>query len=289
MQAALQVPLGSGAHHFAVDLGVPGQSVVQLLQHQDSGAFAHNKAAALGIKGDGGTVGVAGSGQCAHRGEAAHGQGGDGGLGAAGEHHLGVAVPDVAEGVAHRIAAAGTGGHGTDAHAVQAQPDGDMTGSQVGDRQGDKEGGDLVKAADNAGLTGGLDGGDAADAAGDGHAAAGSVLLLQVQAAVLNRLYGGGDSKLGEAVHPAGLFLVQSHGGIKVLYLSSQRDLLIAVIVQGDGSNAAHAVFDGLPALSSGVAQRGDRADAGDDNASFFHSQHPFCGQTAMPPSTHST
>ena len=48
-------------------------------------------------------------------------------------HHLGVAVPDVAEGVAHRIGAAGAGRHRADAHAVQSEADGDMAGRQVGD------------------------------------------------------------------------------------------------------------------------------------------------------------
>ena len=280
---------GAVADHLAVDLGIPGQSVIQLLQHQDGRALTHDKAAALRVKGDGGPLGVAGSGQSAHGGEAAHGQGSDGGLGAAGEHHLGVAVPDVAEGVAHGVAAAGAGGHRADAHTVQMHPDGNLSRSHIGDGHGDEEGGDLVKAPAVACLAGGLDGGNAADAAGDGHAAPAGVLLLQIQSAVGHRFHRRGDSKLSEAVHPPGLLAIQSHGGVKVLHLGGQRDLLIAVVIQGDGGNAAHAVLDGLPAFGSGVSQGSDRADAGDDNTSFFHNTHPFCGQTAIPPSTHST
>ncbi len=39
---------------------------------------------------------------------------------AAAEHHVGVAVPDIVEGVAHGVGAAGAGGHRAGAHAPEA-------------------------------------------------------------------------------------------------------------------------------------------------------------------------
>ena len=72
----------------------------QFFQQENACPLAHDEAAALRIKGDGGPVGVLRLGQGLHGGEAADGHGRDGGLGAAAEHDLGVAVPNVVERVA---------------------------------------------------------------------------------------------------------------------------------------------------------------------------------------------
>ncbi len=48
---------------FRVDLGAPGLGVLVLLQHQRSGALAHDKAVAAGVKGDTGRSGILGGGK----------------------------------------------------------------------------------------------------------------------------------------------------------------------------------------------------------------------------------
>ena len=238
--------------------------MLQLLQDQHRGPLAHDEAAALLVKGDGGTAGIGGVGQGAHGGESAHGQGRDGGLGSAGHHHLGVAVPDVAESVTHRIGAAGAGRHWADAHAVQSEADGDMAGRQVGDHHWDEEGGDPVKAPALPSLAGGLEGADAADAAGQGDADPSSVLPLQVQAAVGYGLRGRRHGKLGEAVHPPDLLLLQHAGGVELLHLAGQGHLLGGVVIEGDGGDTAHTRFGRLPGFPGGMGQGGDRVQGGD-------------------------
>ena len=48
-------------------------------------------------------------------------------------------------------------------------------------------------------------------------------------------------------------------------------------------------LFGRLPGFPGGMAQGGDRAQAGDNYSSFFHSSFLSAAQTAIPPSTHST
>ena len=125
------VAVGAIARHLGIDLGPAGLCVLILLQHQHPGALSHDKTAALRVKGDGGAGGVRALAQGLHGGEAAHGQGGDGRLGAAAQHHVAIAVPDVAESVAHGVGAPGAGGDHTGTHALKAEADGDLTGGHV--------------------------------------------------------------------------------------------------------------------------------------------------------------
>ena len=222
-----------------------------------------------------------------HGGEAADGQRGDSGLGAAAEHHLGVAVPDVAEGVAHRVGAAGTGGYRAGAHALKARHDGNEAGAHVGDGGGDIEGGGPVKALLGAAQLLALGHLDAAHAAGDDDAAAGEILLLPVQTAVGQGLLGGGGGQLGVAAHVPHVLLVQHGGRVPVLDLSGQVDLLGGAVIPGDGANAAHPVPDSLPGVGGVVAQGVDGAQAGNQHSAFFHNCVP--PHMPIPPSTWST
>lgn len=81
--------------------------MLQLFQQQHAGALAQHKTAALGVKGNGCPVGIRGLGQGLHGCEAADGQGVTLGFRGRREHHVGVAVTDIVEGITHRIGAAG--------------------------------------------------------------------------------------------------------------------------------------------------------------------------------------
>lgn len=99
--------MGAVAGDFGIDLGAPGQRVLQLFQQQHTGALAQHEAAAFGVKGDGCPVGIRGLGQGLHGCEAADCQRGYAGFRAAAEHDVGIAVPDIVEGISHRVGAAG--------------------------------------------------------------------------------------------------------------------------------------------------------------------------------------
>ena len=270
-----------------MDPGPPGLGAVILLQKQNAGPLSQNKAAALPVKGDGGPGRVVPSVQGLHGGKAADGQGGDHALGPATEHHVGVAVPDLPEGVAHRVGAPGAGGDRAGTHALKAVPDGDEPGGHVADGHGDIKGRDSVEALGLALHQLLHRDGQPADAAGDDDAAAQGVLPLHVQPAVRYGLLGRRHRKLGKSGHMLGLPPVHPGRGVEILYLCAQLDLLVFRVILGDGADAAHPVLHRLPGLGYGVAQRGDTPQSGDDDPSFSHRTNLL--HTAMPPSTQRT
>ena len=259
------------ADHLGVDPGSPGLGVLQFLQKQHASALAHDKAAALPVKGDGGPVGVLRLGQGLHRGEAADGHGRDGGLGAAAEHDLGVAVPNVVEGVAHGVGAPGAGGDGAGAHGPEPGVNGHLTCRHVADGGGDIEGGDPVEALFQTPAVLRLGDGLSADAAGEDHAAAIGVCLLHGEPGVRQGLPCRRHSELGEAAHALGFLTAQQGLRVEALYLCRQLYFLGSGIVMGDGADAAHAVFHGLPALTRRQADGGHSPQTGDDNSASFH------------------
>ena len=259
------------ADHLGVDLGPAGLGVLQFLQKQHARALAHDEAAALRIKGDGGPVGVLRLGQGLHGGEAAHGQGRDGGLGAAAEHDLGVAVPDVVEGVAHGVGAPGAGGDGAGAHGPEPGVNSHLARRHVADGGGNIEGGHPVKALFQAPTVLRLGDGLSADAAGKDHAAAVRIRLLHGEPGVGQGLPGRRHGELGKAAHALGLLTAQQGLRVEALYLRRQLHLLGGGIVMGDGADAAHAVFHGLPAFSRRQSNGGHGPQTGDNNSASFH------------------
>ena len=262
---------GAVAHHLGVDFGPPGPGVLQLLQKQHARALAHDEAAALRVKGDGGPVRVLRLGQGLHGGEAADGHGRDGGLGAAAEHDLGVAVPNVVESVAHGVGASGAGGDGAGAHSPEARVDGHLTRRHVADGGGDIEGGYPVKALFLSPAVLRLGDGLSADTAGEDHAAAIRVRLLHGEPGVGQGLPGRRHGELGEAAHALGLLTAQQSLRVKALHLCRQLYLLRGGIVMGDGADAAHAVFHGQPAFPRRQSNGGHSPQTGDNNSASFH------------------
>ena len=262
---------GAVAHHLGVDLRPAGLGVFQFLQKQHARALAHDEAAALRVKGNGGPVGVLRLGQGLHGGEAADGHGRDGGLGAAAEHDLGVAVPNVVESVAHGVGTSGAGGDGAGAHGPEARVDGHLTRRHVADGGGDIEGGYPVKALFLTPAVLRLGDGLSADAAGEDHTAAVRIRLLHGETGVGQGLPGRRHGELGETAHTLGFLTAQQGLRVEALYLCRQLHLLGGGIVMGDGADAAHAVFHGLPAFSRRQSNGGHSPQTGDNNSASFH------------------
>ena len=119
-----------------------------------------------------------------------------------------------------------------------------------------------------------LDGGQAANAAGEDHAEPCAVDVFQNKAAVLNSFDGGGYGKLGEAGHLAGFAAVQAGVRVKVLDLGSQLDLEIRRVKGGDRPHGAAASLDGGPAFLHSAAGRVDCAKTGYDDSAFVIAVH---------------
>ena len=120
----------------------------------------------------------------------------------------------------------------------------------------------------------GLDGGQAADAAGEDHAEPCAVDVFQDKAAVLNGFDGGGHGKLCEAGHLAGFAAVQAGVRIKILDLGSQLDLEIRRVEGRDRPHGAAASLDGGPAFRHSAPGRIDCAKTGYDDSAFVIAVH---------------
>ena len=117
----------------------------------------------------------------------------DAGLGAAGDHDVRVAAADVVDRVADGVSGAGAGGRVGRARALEPESDRDVARGGVGHETGDGEGVDPVRSAVAEGVDALLDGVDAADARSDNDAAAGAVLVLEVEPGGGDGLDGGTD------------------------------------------------------------------------------------------------
>ena len=97
-----------GAHAVAGELAVDARAarlgVLELLEHQHARALAQHEAVAVDVPGAAGRRGiVVARGQRARRAEAADAERADRRLGAAGDHHVGIAVFDQARGLADAV------------------------------------------------------------------------------------------------------------------------------------------------------------------------------------------
>src|ERR1022692_2255261 len=122
--------------------------MLKLFEDKDASAFAHDEAVAIPVPGTTGASRVViARGESAHGGESANAHGSDGGLGASGNHYVGIAVLDDAERIADGVGAGGAGGGRRFVGALGAEAHGDVSGGEVDDGGGNKKWRDLARAA----------------------------------------------------------------------------------------------------------------------------------------------
>src|ERR1039458_2533714 len=122
--------------------------MLKLFEDKDASAFAPDEAVAIPGPGTTGASRVViARGEGAHGGESAYAHGSDGGLGASGNHYVGIAVLDDAEGIADGVGAGGAGGGRRFIGAFGAEAHGDVPRSEVDDGGGNEKWRDLAGAA----------------------------------------------------------------------------------------------------------------------------------------------
>ncbi len=148
----------------------------------------------------------------------------DGGFGAAGDHGVGIAALDDAEGIANGVRRGGAGGCGGFVGSARAVLDGDVAGSEVDDGAGDEEGRDLARATGEQVGVLALDDIESTDAGADVDADAVAIFFGDLEAGVGHRLGRRGQGEVDEAAHLAGLFLFHEEQRVKVLDLCGEAD-----------------------------------------------------------------
>ena len=258
------------ADDFGEDLCAAGFGELQIFEDEDSGAFADDEAVTIlveGARGVGGVV-IAG-GERTHGGEACNAKRSDGGFGAAGDHGVGVAALDDAEGVADGVGAGGAGGCRGLVGAARAVLDGNVSGGEVDDRAGDEEGRDLAGTAIEQVDVFALDDVEAPDAGTDVDSDAIAVLRRDLKTRVSHGLGGGGEGEVDEAAHFAGLFFVHKEERVEVFDLGGEADGMTGEIEGFDLGHAAFSSQQTVPDLRGGFADPAEKPEAGYDDATF--------------------
>ena len=257
------------AGDLAVNPRVACLGVLEGLEHDDAGAFAHDEAVAPGVEWPGGVLGiVVAPAHGPHAVEAAHGDGVDGGLGAAGEHDVGVAHDEGAPCLADGVACCGAGGAGGDVGAAQSVVEREHPGCHVEDHHRDEEWGNPAGAAVEQCLVLFLHRAKPADTGADEGADAVAVGLVQIQPGVVDRLPAGDHGELGEPVGaPYLLGRGEGRGGVEVLDFAGDGAGVALGVVCRDWADAALAGEEIFPEGTDPLAKRGDDAESCDDDA----------------------
>ncbi len=200
------------ANQAGEDRGAAGERRPFVLEHQHTGALAHQEAVAARLERAADAAGRGG----VHVAERDPAELAERRLRAADDGRIGLAGADQAHAAGYGVGTGRTGGHGGEAVTAQSMAHRDRRGAGVGDREGDakrRAGGPPAFAVD-AEL--GFHRADAADA-GAHHArdAEGVERHASVPAGVAKRLLGRGDRQLHEAVGATQLFLGAEVGRVK--------------------------------------------------------------------------
>ncbi len=195
--------------------------------------------------------------------------GGDGGFGASGDHGVGVAALNDAEGVADGVRGGGAGGGGGLVGAARSVLDGDVAGGEVHDRRWDEEGRDLARSAVHHVGVFALDDVEPADAGADVDADVVAVGLIDDQAGVGHGLCGSSESKMDKASHLARLFFLDEEQRVEVLDLGGEADGMAGEIECLDLGHAAAPGEETFPNFRGGLANAAEETDTGNHDAAL--------------------
>ena len=259
------------ADDFGEDFGAASLGELKLFEDEDASAFAADEAVTVLVPGTAGVGGVVvASGEGLHGGETTDTHGGDGGLGATGDHGVGIAALDDAEGVTDGVGAGGAGGSGGLVGSAGGVLDGDVSGGEIDDGGGDEEGRDFAWATVHHVGVFALNDVEAADAGADVYAEAVTELAGDGEAGVSHGLGCGRKGEVYEAAHFAGLFFVDEEEWIEVLDLCGEADGVAGEIECLDLRHATLAGHEPCPHFGSGVAYCAEQADTGNDDTTLL-------------------
>ena len=121
----------------------------------------------------------------------------------------------------------------------------------------------------------GLEFKDSADTGADDDADAVRILGGEVDVTVLDGLNGGGDGKLGEAIHSlGGPSALDPTVDVEVAAFAGDPRGVLGGVKEGEGSDPGTPGDEGVPELRNRVPHRGDDSHAGDHNATFIHADN---------------
>ena len=252
----------------------------QALEHQNTGALAHDKAAALFVKRTARLLRILLQRERMHIRKTGNCHRRDARLGAACDRRIQITVADGA----HRLAdCLRTGCTGTDrriALTLEAERHRDMRRRHIRNHHRNGKRGDTARSLVQQFLMLGLKHLQAADARADERADAERIDAALHQAGLLHRFLCRRQRKLAVAVHMRRFLLIQKSQRIKIGDFTGDRRFVSGGVKRCDRLDAVSAVFQSVPVCRYGIAQRRHRTHSGK-----YNSFHPVPPHSAMPPS----
>jgi len=238
-----------------------------LFQHQQGRALADHEAIAPGVERPRGSLRfvVAGA-DGPHDAEAGQAQGQDARLGPTGDHHVGRAAPDHGRRLAQGVVAAGAGGVDGQVRPGQTVGDGDGGRRRVGQHHVDEEGAEAARPAGGQRVSRFVDGVERAHAAADDDAGAGAGSRVVAQTGVGQGVAGRGQRQLRQPGHAAGFLAAEAGHRVEVSHFAGNTRFVVRGVEQGDGADAGLTGADRRPGSGGVIAQRVERAEAGDND-----------------------
>ena len=255
------------ADDFRIDLGTARLGVFVLFEHHHAGTLAQHEAVAVAVPGTrgGGRIVVA-RGQRTCRGETAQAQRRDGRLGAAGDHHVGIAVLDQARCRADAVQAGGAGGDDGQVRAAQAELDRQVARDHVDDRGRHEERRDAARAAAVVFFLGRFDHRQTADARTHHDADTIGILLGDFERRILQRLDTCGHAEMDEGIHMAAFLAGQVVLDVEVLHFARETGRKWRCVETGDIGDARFARQGAFPRFGNAVTDRGNATQASYDD-----------------------
>ncbi|MCY1415236.1 hypothetical protein D9M71_307100 [compost metagenome] len=244
--------VGVAAHAEADQLGIDaratGTGMLELFQHQGAGTVGQHETVAITVPGAAGPRGIViAGGQRTRRTEAAKTEAAAGHLGTTGDHHVGVAVGDIACRHADAVGARGAGGGDGVVGTLCAQMDRQESGNHVDDRARHEERRNPPRPLLVQRLGVVLDIGQTTDAGAHGHADALAIGIGDFQTGIAHRLETGCQAVLDEEVHLASFLGRQVVLDIEALDRAAKAGIEGRDIHMPDGTDATLPGQHALP------------------------------------------
>ena len=255
---------------LGVDARTARACMLELLQDDHRGSFAHDEPVSLLVEGPRRLFGVVvAARQRAHGIESRYPDLSDRRLCPSGKHHVGAADADLVHRVADRHVRRGARGALAHQRALRPELDRHPSGAHVRNDRRDRERADAVRPAGQKHVVALLVALQAADAGGD-RGAEPVGRRRDVHARVGLRLACRSEDHLGEAVHPPRRLAIDPDRRVEILQLAGEVDVVIRVIERRDLCGARLAREQARPRRLHIVSERADHAQAGDHDSSHF-------------------
>lgn len=263
----------SVANEFGVNVGTAFFGVLQFLDHQNAGTFAHDETIASDIEGARSALWfVIARAECFHVAETAESAGENASFAAAAEEGIGIAEFDDAPSLTDRVVGGGTGCDDGHVRSTEAVFHGNDAAGDVGNHHRNEERRNATGATiDELGMLF-FEGAEATDTRADHDTDLIFIDLLGIEAGINECHACGGDSELHVAVGAAAVLgVVEKRGCVEIFHLTGNVRGVGGGVHAGDTVNAAAASFHGFPCALQIVAEWADAANPCNHYASFVH------------------